>query len=226
MQKQHYFVTGTDTAVGKTHIACSLLARAKAQGKNCVGIKPVTAGCTLVDGELISEDAQKLLAASSTKLPADLQAPIKLATACSPHIAATMDSKTLTADRITGLIRGALSVSRASHILVEGAGGWHTPVNDRENLSDVALQLGLPVILVVGVRLGCLNHAQLTVQAIAGSGACLAGWVANEVQPNTAHFTEQTTYLSKHITAPCLGVVRFGEDAQKKVHWLDERQLG
>lgn len=210
-KKHHYFITGTDTEVGKTTLAAALLTRAHEQGHTCIGIKPVTAGCIQTDNALISEDADTLLAASNTPLHPDLQAPIKLLTACSPHIAADIDGQTLSAARITGMVRGALSTAKASHILVEGAGGWFTPINARETLADVAKQVGLPVILVVGIKLGCLNHALLTVQAIHASGLTLAGWIANEVTADTAFFTEQVTTLAQRIPATHLGVVRYGE---------------
>lgn len=219
--KQHFFITGTDTDVGKTYIATALLARAKEQGHSCYGVKPLTAGCELLDNKLISADAEKIAEVSSKKIHADLLAPVKLTTACSPNIAATIDNKHITASRLTGMVRGSLS-KRASHVLVEGAGGWYTPINDRETLADVAKEIGLPVILVVGIKLGCLNHALLTLKAIQASGLKLAGWVANEPQANTEFFDEQVQTLATFMPVPKLGEVRFGELAKDKVQWLDE----
>lgn len=222
VQKQHFFITGTDTEVGKTTIAAGLLTRAAQQGHDCIGIKPLTAGCESVEGELISDDARRLQHASNVELHPDLQAPIKLTTPCSPHIAAAIDGQNLMGARITGLVRGALSTTKASHVLVEGAGGWFVPINARETLADVASQVGLPVILVVGVKLGCLNHALLTVQAIQSSGLKLAGWIASEPVADTPFFTEQVDTLLRRIKAPYLGVVRHGDSVSENVKWPDE----
>lgn len=219
--KQHFFITGTDTDVGKTHITTALLARANEQGHSCYGVKPLTAGCERLDDKLISADAKKIAEVSNKKIHDDLIAPVKLTTACSPNISANIDNKHITAARLTGMVRGSLS-KRGSHVLVEGAGGWYTPINDRETLADVAKEIGLPVILVVGIKLGCLNHALLTIKAIHASGLTLAGWVANEPQENTDFFDEQVQTLTTFIPAPNLGIVRFGELAKDKVQWLDE----
>lgn len=220
--KQLFFITGTDTDVGKTTVAAGLLTRAAQQGHTCIGVKPVTAGCEPVEGELVSDDAYKLLAVSNVDMHPDLQAPIKLLTPCSPHIAAAIDGQNLMAARVTGLVRGALSTTKATHVLIEGAGGWFVPINARETLADVAKQVGLPVILVVGVKLGCLNHAMLTQQAIQSSGLTLAGWIANEPVADTAFFAEQVDTLIRRIKAPCLGVVRFGENISEKLVWPNE----
>lgn len=212
--RQAYFVTGTDTDVGKTCVTSLLLARAKAQGYGCFAIKPISAGCeTDHCGELVSADARQLQQYASIKLVEELVAPIKLPAVTSPHIAAAQVGERLQAGRVVGHIRAGL-FTRASHILVEGAGGWRVPINMHECISDVAKQLRLPVILVVGIRLGCLNHALLTAELIMRDGLPLAGWVANCLHENEPFMAEQIETLSKKISAPCLGVVPYLANGQ------------
>ncbi|XID75376.1 dethiobiotin synthase [Alkanindiges sp. WGS2144] len=207
--RQTYFVTGTDTNVGKTFVSSVLLARAKAQGHLCFGLKPISAGCVQDEEEKWrSGDADQLKQYASVALVEELIAPIKLPLATSPHIAAQAHGERLQAGRVAGHIRAGLS-TRASHILVEGAGGWRVPINMQENISDVVKLLGLPVILVVGIRLGCLNHALLTAEAIVRDGLKLAGWVANCLQPDEPFMQEQLDTLIKKIPAPCLGVLHY-----------------
>lgn len=208
-QRQIYFVTGTDTDVGKTHVSALLLARAAAQGQRCFAIKPISAGCEQnAQGEWESADANRLKQYASVELIDELVAPIRLPVAASPHIAAQLAGERLQAARVVGHIRAGLS-TRASHILVEGAGGWRVPINMQENISDIAKQLRLPVILVVGIRLGCLNHALLTVEMILRDGLPLAGWVANCIDPHDLHVDAEIETLRKKISAPCLGVVPY-----------------
>lgn len=209
-----YFVTGTDTDVGKTFVSSLLLARASRQGHSCFAIKPISAGCRMDEsGNLISDDAQCLQQHASVQLLEELLAPIKLPAATSPHIAAAQVGERLQAGRVAGHIRAGLS-TRASRILVEGAGGWRVPINMQECISDVARQLHLPVILVVGIRLGCLNHALLTAEIIMRDGLALAGWVANCLHADEPFVAEQIETLTKKLAAPCLGVVPYQADGQ------------
>jgi dethiobiotin synthetase len=227
--RQAYFVTGTDTDVGKTFVTSLLLARAKAQGHMCFAIKPISAGCVQdSDGEWQSEDANRLKQYASVDLMDELIAPIKLPVAASPHIAAMLNQERLQASRVVGHVRAGLS-TKASHILVEGAGGWRVPINMQECISDVAKQLRLPVILVVGIRLGCLNHALLTMEMILRDGLPLAGWVANCVAAEQSFVTEQIDTLKKKISAPCLGVIPFSpqvalENLIDQIRWPTEAQ--
>ncbi len=212
--RQAYFVTGTDTDIGKTFVSCVLLARAKAQGHRCFALKPISAGCVQdANGEWQSDDANQLKQYASVDLIEELVAPIKLPLATSPHIAAQANHERLQAARVVGHIRAGLS-TKASHILVEGAGGWRVPINMQECMSDVAKQLGLPVILVVGIRLGCLNHALLTAELIVRDGLKLAGWVANCVDANDEFIEAQIDTLNKKIPAPCLGVIPYQPEKQ------------
>lgn len=209
--RQTFFVTGTDTNVGKTLVSSVLLARAKVAGHACFAIKPVSAGCVQdIAGEWQSEDANQLKQYASVQLIDELIAPIKLPLATSPHIAAAANNERLQASRVVGHVRAGLS-TRASHVLVEGAGGWRVPINAQEYMSDVAKQLRLPVILVVGIKLGCLNHALLTAEMIVRDGLPLAGWVANCVDPDDAFVQEEIDTLKKSIRSPCLGVLPYSQ---------------
>jgi len=205
-QNSRFFVTGTDTNVGKTLVSAALLHLAAQSGLTAFGLKPVAAGCEHTPEGLRNRDALLLQAHGSVKLPYEQINPFALVSAKSPHIAAAEEKRRLSLDRIEGLCRGALA-TRADLRLVEGAGGWRVPLNDRENMSALPQRLGLPVILVVGLRLGCLNHALLTAQAIHFDGLRLAGWVANQVDPNMESVRENIDTLKSRIPAPCIGEV-------------------
>lgn len=207
--RQVYFVTGTDTDVGKTTVTAALLQRATQQGWRCFGVKPVSAGCQQDDaGVWQSSDAQQIRAAASVTLHPDLLAPIRLPLPVSPHLAAQAAGVNLSVSRLAGLVRGALSTP-ATHVLIEGAGGWDVPINPRETLADLAKTLQFPVILVVGMRLGCLNHALLTARAIRQDGLQLAGWIANTIDSNTLLPDQQIETLQQRLNAPCLGVLPY-----------------
>ncbi len=204
--KNTYFITGTDTGVGKTLVTAALLHLAGQQGLKAFGLKPVAAGCEVTAEGLRNDDAQLLQAHSSVKLPYEQVNPIALRAAKAPHIAAADENRRLSLDRLVGLCRGTL-MQPADLRLIEGAGGWRVPLNDFEHLSSLPLQLKTPVILVVGLRLGCLNHALLTAEAIQRDGLPLAGWVANGIDPQMESVEENLSALRRCISAPCLGVV-------------------
>lgn len=199
-----YFVTGTDTEVGKTWVACRLLAQAREAGLSCLGLKPVAAGAENIDGQWRNEDALQLMAASSIALPYDQVNPVLLREPMAPHLAARHEQRLLSVSRIAGYVRGVM-MQKQDLLLVEGAGGWRVPLNDRETLADLARELSLPVILVVGMRLGCLNHAVLSAEAIQRDGLRLAGWVANSLPgtPMTA-LEENIATLEQWLPAPRL----------------------
>lgn len=205
MAKQQFFVTGTDTGVGKTLVAAGLLLVAKGQGLSTAALKPVAAGCETTEAGLRNEDALLLQSVMTEPLAYEQVNPIALGAAIAPHIAAQQEKRVLSADRIAGFCRGSLG--QADFTLVEGAGGWRVPLNPRETLADLARILRLPVILVVGVRLGCINHALLTVEAIRNDGLPLAAWVANCVEEGMPALQENIESLAQRILAPCLGVV-------------------
>ena len=174
-----FFVTGTDTEVGKTWVSCRLLERAHEAGLSCYGLKPVAAGCEETAEGLRNDDALQLMAASSVKLPYDTVNPVALKAPVAPHIAAQQEGKVITLARLAGYVRGALSAHPADLVLIEGAGGWRVPLNDREMLSALAKELEVPVIQVVGMKLGCISHALLTAEAIEKDGLRYAGTMAN-----------------------------------------------
>ena len=205
MAKKQFFITGTDTNVGKTLVCAGLLWVAKNQGLRTAALKPVAAGCEKTASGLRNEDALLLQAVMTESLAYEQINPVALQSAIAPHIAAQQEKRVLAADRIAGFCRASLSY--ADFTLVEGAGGWRVPLNPRETMADLAQILQLPVILVVAVRLGCINHALLTAGAIRNDGLPLAGWVANCVDADMPALQENIESLAARIPAPCLGVV-------------------
>ena len=159
-----YFITGTDTGAGKTVVSLALMHALQVQGKSVAGMKPVSAGCITTETGLRNDDAVQLQNASSVKLSYDVVNPYAYEPAIAPHIAAQAIGEHIALDKITTCYRQI--ASEVDIVIVEGAGGWLVPINDRETMADIARQLGLPVILVVGMRLGCLNHALLTAESI------------------------------------------------------------
>lgn len=215
MAKKAFFITGTDTNVGKTLIASGLLVAANNMGLTTAALKPVAAGCEKTDAGLRNSDALLLQSVITEPMAYEQINPIALEAAIAPHIAAQHEKRVLSADRLAGFCRGSLN--QANVTLIEGAGGWRVPLNPSETLADLARILRLPVILVVGVRLGCINHALLTVEAIRNDGLTLAGWVANCVDAEMPALQENIQSLAARIPAPCLGVVPWLEPAEPNV---------
>lgn len=198
-----WFVTGTDTEVGKTAISCALLMAAGQAGLRTAAIKPVAAGC---DENGHNEDALQLMDCMTEPLDYQQVNPVALEEAVAPHIAAQHQGRVLQAARLAGLCRGVM-LGGAEFVLVEGAGGWRVPIGPRETLADVAVALRAGVILVVGMRLGCINHALLTAEAIRRDGLPLVGWVANQVGERMACHEENLDTLRRLLPAPLLGEV-------------------
>ena len=203
---QAYFITGTDTDAGKTTISAGLLCAAKQQQLSTLAMKPVASGCEITEQGLRNSDALALIAQSTVKLPYAQINPYTFAPAIAPHIAADEAGVELCVDHLYQAAQVVLQ-HRADFTLIEGAGGWRVPISNTEFLSDFAIALNMPVILVVGVKLGCINHALLTVEAIRSDGLELAGWVANVIDPDCARLAENIEYLKQHIAAPCLAEV-------------------
>ena len=206
MAKKWLFITGTDTDVGKTAIATGLLSAANKAGLRTAAIKPIAAGCVDTGAGPENDDALQLRAIASHKLSYQQVNPIALEAAIAPHIAAQESGKTLSASRLVGFCRG-LTLLPLDLIVIEGAGGWRVPLNDRETLADVAREMNCPVVLVVGMRLGCLNHALLTAEAIRADGLVIAGWVANIIDPDMLRLEENIATLKRLFNEPCLGTV-------------------
>ncbi|MGP4844652.1 dethiobiotin synthase [Marinobacter sp. 1Y8] len=205
MAKRSYFVTGTDTGVGKTLVTAALLHAANKQGLRTLAMKPVASGCEETPEGLRNEDALMLQSAMSESVPYEQINPVAMLPAIAPHIAAQEEGKQLSSQRLAGLCRG-LQMRPADLFLVEGAGGWRVPLNDRETYSRVAQEMQLPVIMVVPLQLGCINHALLTAEAIRSDGLVLAGWVGNRLSSEPmAREAENLDYLKNHLRAPFLG---------------------
>ncbi len=204
--RRSFFVTGTDTDVGKTLVCCALLRAAAKAGFSTVGIKPLAAGAEDSGQGLRNRDALQLQAASTLALPYEQINPVCLEEAVAPHIAAALARRRVQAERLAGFCQGSLAL-RANLTLVEGAGGWRVPISGREFLSDLAKQLGLPVILVVDMRLGCLNHALLTAEAIVRDGLELAGWVANSRAPQMPYYQQNRDTLLHALDIPLLAEI-------------------
>jgi dethiobiotin synthetase len=203
--KQGFFISGTDTGVGKTLIAAALIHGFAQQGTKVTGMKPVAAGARLHDGQLLNDDVEQLIAAGNVEAPLMLINPYVFDLPVAPHIAAAQSGVVMSIDKVKAAFQALGEL--ADTLVVEGAGGFLVPLNDSEDMADLALSLELPVILVVGMRLGCLNHALLTVAAIQAKGLRLAGWVANCIDPEMANPEENLASLKQRINATCLGVV-------------------
>lgn len=210
INKKAFFIAGTDTNVGKTLIAAGLLVAAKHKGLTTAALKPVAAGCEKTDAGLRNSDALLLQSVITQHLHYDQINPYALEAAIAPHIAAQQEKRSLSVDRLSGFCRAVLS--SANFTLVEGAGGWRVPLNARETLADLAKNLELPVILVVGIRLGCINHALLSFEAMVRDGVAIAGWVANCVDADMPALQENIDSLRARLPIPCLGVVPFLAD--------------
>lgn len=200
------FVVGTDTEIGKSRVAAGLLHALADQGLRTAGFKPVAAGTGWVDGSLCNEDVALLRSASSIAVSDAEVGPCQLTTACAPHIAAELEGRRIELKDLTDAARRL--GQRADWLVVEGVGGFRVPFDDVHDSADLAVALGLPVVLVVGMRLGCLNHALLTADAIRARGLALAGWVGNTVDPDMPHRERNLHTLRMRLApAPCLGVV-------------------
>ena len=203
------FVTGTDTESGKTLVSAALLRGFARAGLRAAAMKPIAAGAFEVDGVWHNEDADQLDAASSVLLPPTLRTPYLLKAPAAPHIVAALENVTLDIDRIVDCHAQALEL--ADIVVVEGVGGFRVPLTDTHDTADLALALNLPVVLVVGMRLGCISHALLTAEAIAARGLHLAGWVANRVDPDMSFADENIAAirdrLKRQHDTPLLGIV-------------------
>lgn len=207
------FVAGTDTGVGKSLVAAALLAAARTSGLSTAAMKPVASGCDEINGELRNEDALLLQQYCTLDLAYEQINPIALRAAVAPHLAAQMEGRQISLQRLVGFAR-AIFAERADFTVVEGAGGWRVPLNRREYLSGLPQALQLPVVLVAGIRLGCINHAVLTAEAIEADGLHLAGWVANHLSADMPLARENVETLKQLIPAPLLGELPWQPESQ------------
>lgn len=215
MSARGYFVSGTDTGIGKTFASTALLHALRARGLHAVGMKPVASGCEATPDGLRNEDAVALIAASD---PAPAYAdcnPFAFAEPIAPHIAACIAGRQIDMAPIRAA-HARLDAS-ADRVVIEGVGGWMAPLSDTLMQADLARALDTPVILVVGLRLGCLNHALLSARAITGDGCRLAGWIANRIDPAMPYADENVATLRARIAAPLLGVLAHAPDIDASV---------
>ncbi|MCC7082512.1 MAG: dethiobiotin synthase [Burkholderiales bacterium] len=204
---QGLFVTGTDTGVGKTEIACALLRIASRMGWRTIGMKPVAAGARRIRERWRNADATALADASTVRAPDRLRNPYLLRSPIAPHIAARAAGIEL---QIGTIVRAYHELARrADWIVVEGAGGFCVPLNAHAHMGDLAAHLRLPIVLVVGMRLGCISHALLTAEAIARRRLELAGWVANRIDPSMRYYRDNVASIAARIDAPLWGEVPF-----------------
>ena len=205
-----YFITGTDTGVGKTSVAVALLQAAAKRGLSTAAVKPVAAGCERSNEGLRNDDALQLQQACTITLTYEQINPFALQPAIAPHFAAAREGLQLDAKQLADHCQSILNLKadlKADFTVIEGAGGWLVPLNETESMADVPKAFGLDIILVVGMRLGCLNHALLTAAAIEQNGNHLVGWVANIIDPSMLMIEKNILTLKKSIKAPLLGTL-------------------
>ena len=198
-------VTGTDTEIGKTLVSCALLLHWQKQGFSTLGLKPVAAGAEEINGEWHNEDVDALAACSSVPLPLPARTPYLLRTPAAPHIAAALEGTRIEPQVILSHIAQARPHAQA--VVVEGVGGFRVPLNDQADTADLAVSLNWPVVMVVGMRLGCINQALLTYEAILARGLRVVGWVANSGLHDMAYPEDNVRALTQRLNAPLLGVI-------------------
>jgi len=211
LNQSTYFIAGTDTDVGKTVCTRALLQAAKQQNKTTIGYKPISAGCELTELGLRNQDALILQSNSSVNLPYNDVNPIAFQQPIAPHIAAIENGTFIDINIVNNGLQHLQNMS-VDLVFVEGAGGWHLPIDNQFLLSDWVIEKQLPVILIVGLKLGCLNHALLTAKAIEQSGLVIAGWIANHLQPDMPYVVDNIETLKTMINAPMLAEIPFIED--------------
>jgi dethiobiotin synthetase len=220
------FVTGTDTGVGKTLAACALVHALARAGERPVPMKPIAAGASELGGRLVNDDTKALLEAASLDASwAQAVTPILLAEPMAPHIAARREGRAIALEPVRAAL--ARLESREGFLVVEGVGGFQVPLGDALDTIDLARLVDLPVVMVVGMRLGCLNHALLTATSIRASGLQLAGWIANMIDPRMLVPDENVAALATRLHAPLVGTLPWceGPDASSLAARLDVRPL-
>ncbi|WP_455376751.1 dethiobiotin synthase [Kaarinaea lacus] len=216
-----YFITSTDTNVGKTTVSLSLMRHFKARGKIVACMKPVSAGCSVTTDGLRNDDAVQLIRESSIDLPYELVNPYAFEPAIAPHLAALQINRIIELQSIRNNFMQIEAMANA--VIVEGAGGWLVPVNESQTMADVAKVLQLPIILVVGMRLGCLNHALLSIRSIVESGLPCTGWVANYIDRDMQKQKENLETLKSMMPVPLIATVAYNENpANRELNFVSE----
>ncbi len=206
-----FFITGTDTDAGKTVATAQMLRAFSTAGFSAIGMKPVASGCELRDELLWNADVAAHAAASNVAAPLEWVSPYRFAPPVSPHLAAREAGVKVEIAHLQSCIWQLETLAEV--VLVEGAGGWLAPLSEEASMADLAQRLGAPVVLVVGMRLGCINHAMLTAQAIKQSGVPFAGWLANRIDPDMSRYQDNLAYLQQHLPAPLLAEIQHQPDA-------------
>lgn len=219
MAPRGIFVTGTDTEVGKTLAATVLMHHYRRQGLRVVGMKPVAAGSRMTPAGWSNEDVDALVAASNVDAAIDNVNPYRFREPIAPHVAARREGRRIALDEIVAGLE--VLRARADVVVVEGAGGFLVPLNDAEDFGDLARRLALPVVLTVGLRLGCINHALLTQEAIVARGLHLAGWIANRIDPTMRVADDNIDALRMRLRAPLLGVIPYSASIDASAIRLD-----
>ncbi|GMT40255.1 MAG: ATP-dependent dethiobiotin synthetase BioD [bacterium] len=207
--KQGYFITGTDTGVGKTLVSAAVIIALRNQGLRVSGMKPVASGCVNNGSGFRNEDADRLLNASTADADYDIICPYRFSEPVAPHIAAKKAGINISIDHIAQCYSQLNSSSDA--VVVEGTGGWQVPINEEQYMSDVAIELALPVVIVVGGRLGCINHALLTAEGVIASGLSVAGWIFNQIDPGLQQASEVKSTLQSHMPGLLLADIPWQE---------------
>lgn len=214
-QARGFFVTGTDTGVGKTLVACAVLQAYAAQGLRVIGMKPVAAGAHFENGVWVNQDVDDLIAASNVTAPRNTINPYCFEPPIAPHIAAALQDNEIETKFICENFQHLTTL--ADIVVVEGAGGFCVPLNALETSADLAQQLALPVLLVVGMRLGCINHALLSAEVIRSRRLHLAGWIANHIDAAMLHADDNIAALQARLDAPMISRVAYVDAPQSAV---------
>ena len=212
------FVTGTDTDVGKTRISEALIELLREQGHTVAGMKPIASGCDMTADGLRNDDAVRLIEQANADLPYDLINPYAFEPAIAPHIAARQAGVSIDLKLIKSSYQQIQQ--KTDVVVVEGAGGWLVPINETETMADLAKTLNLSIVLVVGIRLGCINHALLTIESIKQSGLSIVGWVANNIEINTQS-AEIIDTLTQRLAVPLLAEIPYLSEHQKAKEYID-----
>ena len=202
-----FFITGTDTHIGKTEITCALIEFFKRKGYLTIGMKPVAAGTEVIDNQIINSDVHKFLSINSIRKPVEIINPYSFDQAIAPHIASTLTSNEILFSKIKENF--LLLQKECEYLFIEGAGGYKVPLTKNKSIPDLISYLNIPIILVVGIRLGCINHTMLTVEAIKNNNHNLSGWVANCIDSSMKEVDENIKYLVDNIEAPFMGNIPF-----------------
>lgn len=220
MKTKSVFIAGTDVGAGKSFVGLAMLRAAGYAGLKTAGFKPVATGCNKVDGRLRDIDALAFQSSSTLELNYEDVNPIAFGPPVSPHLVARKVGEQIDPSVIEGHYQRLVN-QEPDLIVIEGAGGWRVPLDEHSSLSDFVTKFAIPVVLVVGLKAGCLNHALLSVEAIQGDGLTLMGWVASQIDPDMRYMRDTVLCLDKQLDVPCLGVLSRLADPDEAIDYLD-----